>query len=265
MTARKYLLGVCATCALLFSLCVTQSAMAVAQTAYKCTNAAGGTATGPKRFSDEHCKLDATPTGQFYHEEIGAGVKVAATLTNTTTGTGTEPLKLKATVGGLLDTITAQTVTASGTIENNEAGGEMYAEFLTNKITIEGLSDARECDVLGIPPGGGAATPNKIESEPIKITTKGQAAGKVTLSAPGGKLLEFELTGAKCPPALEGLYPLLGNAESSAAEGATVPFAHNTVTNEPNPKLRYRNANLGPLVGLEGKITLAAVKPLALT
>jgi hypothetical protein len=84
---------------------------------------------------------------------------------------------------------------------------------------------------------------------------------KVEPQTTGGKLAEFELTGASCPEALKGLYPIFGSILSDASEGVTLPFRHATVTGEAAPKLRLKNAATGPLAGFAGKFTIKTGAP----
>jgi hypothetical protein len=121
----------------------------------------------------------------------------------------------------------------------------------------------RSCTFTGVNPGG-TETVGSVKTQPIKGSTAGQAKGVVKFEAQAGstaKLAEFKLGGASCPAALVGTYPVFGTVLSNVAEGATWPIAHETVTGEPAPKLRLKNATSGPVAGLAGKITPSAGAP----
>jgi hypothetical protein len=250
MTARKTIIGLCSLCAMLFSAFAAQSAMAVSQTAVKCA-AVGSGAT----FSDEHCIFAGSGSG-FKHEAFTG--KINAALTNFTT-VGREPVFLESVVGGLNTILEAKKVEGTGTVENAEAGlfSEMYAEGLAETLTFsEVLVTNRSCFIFGITPGTGAKTLSTINTQPIRGTTKGQATGKIKFEpqTAGGKFAEFELTGAFCPEALKGLYPVFGTFISQKTEGATTPIAHNPITEAKS--LRLKNAVTGPVAGLAGRVTI---------
>jgi hypothetical protein len=249
MTARKAIFGLCAVCAMLFSAFAAQSAMAVSQTAVKCA-AVGSGAT----FSDAHCKTAGTGSG-FKHEAFTG--KINATLTNVTTGEAREPGFLESVVGGLNTILEAKKVEGTGTVENAEASGEMYAEGLAETLTFSEVTVTnRACEIFGITPGTGVKTLGTIKTQPIRGTTKGQAAGiiKFEPQTAGGKFAEFELTGASCPEALKGLYPVFGTFLSQKTEGATTPVNHAAITTAKT--LRLKNATTGPVAGLAGKVTI---------
>ena len=267
MTARQAVLGLCAICAVSLSAVAAPSAMAVSQTAVECTTT--GTQTGTTKFSDEHCKVE-NAAGPRYHVAIPAATAVATEWTNLTTGSEREPAKLKATIASLETIIEAKKYRASGTIENKLSGTEMYVEGLTNAVVLEEVTVTnRACEFVGINPSG-AKTFSKIETQPVRGTTKEQLAGTIKFEPQAGsssKFGEFELSGASCPAALKGLYPVFGVIISNKTEGATDPFKHTTVTSEPAPQLRLKSAT-GPLAGIEGKITIKKTSggvPIALT
>jgi hypothetical protein len=266
MTARKAVFGLCALCAMLFSAFAAQSAMAVSQTGVTC--ASTGTPINSDRFLKEHCKeSDKNAAGTFYHVAWGK-TKTKGDLTNTTTKVGEvdekEPGFLKATIGGLSTIIEAKTVEAEGFIENlttTPETGEMYITGTTSAIKFKEVSVTnRPCEFVGINPGG-SKTAGSVETQAIMASTKGQAKGVALFepeAGPKAKFAEFELKGASCPEALKGTYPVFGTVLSGAAEGATLPLLHETVTGEPAPKLRLKNAEEGPVAGLAGKVTIKA-------
>jgi hypothetical protein len=168
-------------------------------------------------------------------------------------------------IGGLSTVIEATDVTSTSTIENlTNTDGLMYVTGKTNTIEFTGVTVTnRSCEFFGIQPGTGTKQANKVETQPLDGSTKEQALGVVKFEpqTAGGKLAEFELTGASCPEALKGLYPVFGSVLSDAAEGATLPLKHTTVTGEPAPKLRLKNATTGPIAGLAGKFTIKTGVP----
>jgi hypothetical protein len=249
MTARKAIFGLCAVCAMLFSAIAAQGAMAESQTAYKCAAVASGAT-----FSDAHCKTAASGSG-FKHEEFSGSI--AAALTNVTTGTEREAGFLESVVGGLNTILEAKKVEGTGTVANAVSGTEMYAEGLAETLTFSEVTVTnRACEIFGITPGTGVKTLGTVKTQPIRGTTKGQALGVIKFEpqTAGGKFAEFELTGASCPEALKGLYPVFGTFLSQKTEGATTPVNAAKVTEAKT--LRLKNATTGPVAGLGGKVTI---------
>jgi hypothetical protein len=259
MTARKAVFGLCAVCALLISAFAAQSAMAVTQTGITCTNT--GTPLNNDRFTKEHCKEGDKGGGEFFHAAWTAGgVEVQnteGTAANFLTGEEREVFEFEMTIGGLQVILSAKKVMSNHTLKNGLAGAEMFLEGKTNLIVFEGVTVTnRNCEVWGIPPGGGASTPEKVETQPVEGSTLGQAKGVVLFKPQvGAKFAEFEIKGVNCPQALRGLYPVFGQVFSDPAEGATLPFSFGTVTGQPEPKLRVKNAAAGPIAGVQGRIT----------
>jgi hypothetical protein len=255
MPVRRLFASLCLLCLPLFGALVVQSAGAAETTAVECTSA-GTRIRGTERFSDEHCKTKS-PTGSFFHAATPVEEKVKSELSNNTTAAGKEPGFLKATVGGLETIIEAKTISAAGTIEDGEFGPEAFAEGEAGTVKFSEVSVTnRPCTFTGVNPGG-SETVGSVESQPVRGTTKGQAAGVMKFEPQSGnKLAEFKLSGAECQEALKGTYQVFGTVLSSASEGATIPIVHNTVTEQPGTKLRLKNATTGPLAGLAGKITL---------
>jgi hypothetical protein len=251
MTTQKYFFGFCTACAMLFSAFAAQSAMAASQTAVKCV-AVGSGAT----FSDAHCKT-AKEGGEGFGHNAFTG-KISAALTNVTTGTAREPLFLESVVAGLNTIVEAKKVEGTGTIENNEASGEMYSEGLFEVTFSEVTVTNRSCEIFGITPGTGVLTPGIVKTQPIRWTTKGQAARIIRFEpqTAGGKFVEFELTGAFCPEVMKGLYPVFGTFLSQKTEGATTPVSHQPITEAKS--LRLKNAITGFSLGLAGKITFSS-------
>jgi hypothetical protein len=256
MTAHKAIFGLSVVCAMTICAVLAQGAGASGETGVTCKFVIGGA-----QFGDEHCKTSKAGGEGRMHESWGAGVTTTeGHTTNKTTETGKQPAVLKATIGGLETIIQATDVTSTSTIENlTSVDGRMYVTGKTNTIEFTGVTVTnRSCEFFGIQPGTGTKQANKVETQPLDGSTKEQAFGVVKFEpqTAGGKLAEFELTGASCPEALKGLYPIFGSVLSNAAEGATLPLEHSTVTGEPTPKLRLKNAATGPLAGLEGKFTI---------
>jgi hypothetical protein len=256
MTARKTIFGLCALCALLVSAFAAQSAMAVTQTGVTCTNT--GTPLNNDRFNAEHCKAADKGSGAFFHAAWTAE-NTEGTAANFLTGSEREVFELEFVAGGLGVTISAKKVMSNHTLKNGLAGAEMFVEGKTNVIVFEEVTVTnRNCEVFGIQPGTGIKTLEKVETRPVEGSTLGQANGVVVFKPQAGvatPFAEFELTGAMCPPALVGLYPVFGQVFSDPAEGATLPFSFATVTGQPAPKLRIKNAATGPIAGVKGRIT----------
>jgi hypothetical protein len=261
MWTRNTIVGLCALCALLVSAFAAQGAGAASQTITRCGKTVANQDPGSVRFKDAHCKesTGSTTVGEWVHESTLPKEKMEAVLTNITTGTSREPFIIAAVIGGLNTIFEAKKVEATGTVENNEAGGEMYAEGLAETISFSEVTVTnRACEIFGITPGTGVKTLGTVKTQPIRSTSKGQASGirKIEPQTAGGKFAEFELTGASCPEALKGLYPLFGTFLSQPTEGATIPFSHLPTTEAKT--LRVKNATTGPVAGVAGKLTTSS-------
>jgi hypothetical protein len=204
----------------------------VSQTITRCGETVANQDPGSVRFKDAHCKesTGSITVGEWVHESTGTTPKpeMAATLTNITTGTARAPGFFESVVGGLNTIFEAKKVEGEGLDGNSEVGGEMYAEGLSETIVFSEVTVTnRACEFLGITPGTGVKTLGTLKTQPIRGTTKGQALGiiKFEPQTAGGKFAEFELTGASCPEALKGLYPVFGTFVSQKTEGATIPIA----------------------------------------
>jgi hypothetical protein len=259
MNARTAIAGSCAACALLFAAFATQSAVAASQTAVTCATT-GTQIAGTEKFADAHCKTKNGTTGPNYH--VAFIEETEGELINETTEGGREPFFIKTTLGGVETVFEAKKVLGKGTINNGETGGEMYAEANVSRIVFEEVTANRNCEFIGVNPGG-SETVGKMETQPIRVTTKGQASGVVRLEPQAGstaKFGEYKLAGASCPEAFRGTYPFFGTVLSNASEGATIPISHSTVTGEPAPKLRIKNAATGVVMGVAGVFTMRGGK-----
>jgi hypothetical protein len=258
MTARRVIFGLCAICTTLLGAFTAQSALAVSQTAVTCATT-GTQIAETEKFADAHCKTKNGTTGPNYH--VAFAEETEGELINETTEGGRKPFFLEYIVGGLGFIFEAKKVLGKGTIKNGETGGEMFAEAKTNKLVFEEVAVTnRNCEFIGVNPGG-SETVGKMETQPLAVSTKGQSLGVVRIEPQAGstsKFAEFKLAGASCPVAFVGSYPVFGTVLSNAAEGATVPIVHNTVTSEPAPKLRLNNPTSGVVMGMTGTLTVRA-------
>jgi len=157
---------------------------------------------------------------------------------------------------------------ATGTTENSKGevdkGGIQFTE-----ITVTN----RTCTFTGVNPDG-TETVGSVETQPIHASTEGLPFGNVLFKPiTGTQFAEFKLSGASCPEALAGTYPVFGAVLAGPTEGATLSVVHNTVTTQKEtatptpakegekiPALRLKNATNGPLAGLAGKVTIRAGK-----
>ena len=250
MTGRKAIVGLCMLCALMLSAIAAQGASAAGTTAVTCEKVAPGTGT----HSDAHCKT-ASPGGEYKHVEFGTNTTTTGTLSNNLTGVEKSVGVLKATVAGLGVQLNAQTVSATGTLENKSEGSEMWAQGETSAagIVFEEVTANLGCSVTGLPGGAG-----KVETSQVKATTKGQGDSLKFEPSSGTKFAEFELSGAGCPEAVKGKYPVFGSA-TCVPNGATCVFTHTEITTAKS--LRLKNATEGPIAGISGSITIKAKDP----
>ena len=262
MNVRRTAIGLSLLCALAVSAFAAEYAGA-GQTAYVCRVPVAGDEPVGEKFSDAHCK---TPdgSGTLRHVTIGVTQPVPVTVINSTTGSETSPAILQAVVGGLNTIIEAKKVSGSGTLENHTTIpfiGTMYFTLNLSKLTFEEVSVTnRKCTFTGIPGGVG-----KVETEPITATSLEQEDSVKFGPTTGSKFAEFELSGAECPAALKGKYPLFGSFKTNSTSGATATSTQATVTGEKT--LRLKNATEGPVAGLQSTITFrnSAGEPIAFT
>ena len=149
-------------------------------------------------FTDAHCDTTAVPTetGAFKHVSIPEGVETAVEGTNAKTKNSTTEATipvLEATVGGIATKLEATTVSASGTLTNQETGGVMEAVGSGIVITYTGVTVAAPANCTVHSPGQAAGTvktatlksvpvagtPMKVKFEPVTPTefTKLEFAG----------------------------------------------------------------------------------------
>lgn len=226
------------------SAALAQSAGAAGTTAYLCKVPTGGDEVVGPKFSDSHCAVVDETNGTIRHVKIPKeSVGVDLTLEP-------EPFILGANIAGLEVEIYALGASASGTLENDESGGEMFASGSTSKVVLEEVFVFnRPCEIAGIPGGTG-----KIESAAIKVTTAGQGDGLKFEPQMGTKLAEFELFGAKCPAGLKGKYPVLGSVTTFAITGSTTRFKMLNITAAET--LRLKTAT-GPVAGFSGVFSVS--------
>ena len=255
MIGRKGILGLCMLCALMLSAIAAQSAQAVpGATFVTCEKVA----KAPNQFTDAHCKTGGE--GEFKHVEFKVNTTTTATIDNNITAAETSTGVLKATVVGLGVQLEAKKVTAHATLENKENATEMWGEGKTiptgegpKGVVYEEVTANLGCSVVGLPGGAG-----KVETKPVSATSKGGGLSITFTPTEGTQFAEFELTGAGCPEAVKGKYPVFGSATCKIV-GATCVFTHTEVTTKKS--LRLKNATEGPVAGLAGSITIKALDP----
>jgi hypothetical protein len=246
---RRAIIGLCMLSALLVNAFAAQGASAAGTTAYTC--AATGTATGTK-FSDAHCKT-SNAAGEFRHVAIANGTTTELTASNETTGGAKAMTFLKATLAGAAFTLTATTMTGTGSMENVE-DGEMVAKG-EGTATFTGVTASGGCKVFTDDPITGTGEEGVIHTEPLKATTKGQGDAVKFEPKTGTVLARFEL--ANCTNfGINGTYTVTGSVRSSSIEGATVNFTHVDTTTQNTLKL---NGTIK--AGLEGTATLKSKAP----
>ena len=248
MNGRRITTGLCLLCALMISAIVAQGATAAGTTGFTCEKVAEGTG----KIFDTHCK--SVGSGSYEHVAITPNTTTQLALANVTTGEERSVAKLKAAVAGFGVVIEAKKVSGvEGTMENKEEKvgevTEMWAEAEIKKLIFEEVTANLGCTTTGLPGGAG-----KIETVPLKITTKGQSDALKLEPKEGTKLAEFELSGAGCPEAVKGKYPVHGSVKG-VPSGATTVFTHTEITAAKT--LRLKNATEGPLTGFEGTFTIS--------
>jgi hypothetical protein len=243
MTNLKTMIGICAISALAICAFAAQSASAKGQTAYLCSASAT-----PKQFKDAHCKekTEVVAEQKFGHTAIPLNTPTPITLTNITTGTETSIARVKSVQSGITLELSATEVHGTGTLENKEEEGEMFAHG-TGTITFKGVE-------VTLPAGKGCKVPGKtVTTKELTGTTKGLTNQLEFRPGPKaeGKFAEFTVEG--CEKAeLNHVYTATGSVIGNTA-GATTTFTHAAVTTQGTFKL------FGQKAGLDGTITLKDV------
>jgi hypothetical protein len=230
------MLGICALAA--FAICAFGAQGASAQTAFRCSATTSGAG-----FSDAHCKTAVGSGAAFKHIEITPNTPTAITLTNITTGTERSVARVKSVQSGITLELSATEVEGTGTLQNKEEGGVMFAHG-TGTITFKGVE-------VTLPAGKGCKVPGKtVTTKELTGTTKGLTNQLKFEPGPsaGGIFAEFTIEG--CEKAeLNHIYTATGSVIGNTA-GTTTNFTHAAVTTQGTFKL------FGQKAGLEGSITL---------
>jgi hypothetical protein len=273
MTARRAIIGLCMISALIGSALAASGASALepkGTTAFTC--APGGPGPG---FSKEHCKPeDAVSTGaNFKHVAIAQGTTTEITGSNSLTGTETEVVKLKETIGGITTEISATGVHVEGTFENllDQETGEHYAHA-EGTLTLTGVQ-------LTKPAGKGCkvwtdntATKEKgeegvVHTVPLTGTTTGQGHSVTITPKEGAVFATFIVECTTKVPAIEGTWTIEGKV-TGVPNGATINFKHAEVTEKETLFAKGIKAGIeGTLTfkGRDPKISGDTTKPLSVT
>lgn len=236
---RRAIFGLCMLCAFAISAVAAQGAFAAGQTAFTC-----GAGLGEKDFKDAHCKEHVTAgTGSFGHQAIPVGTVTKITGSNILTGTERATTKLKSVQAGVELELQSSELEGSGTMENVEEGGEMFARgegtILYKKV------------VVTEPEGQGCVVKTgEVKTNSLKASTKGltnelkftPAAGETAAFA------EFTIEGCSIK-ALNHLYTAKGSVKGQTV-GATTNFTHANTTAQKTLTLS------GQLAGIEGTLTI---------
>jgi hypothetical protein len=243
-------------CALLVSAFAAQGASAITgTTAHTCTKTGTGT-EGQPTFNTDHC-VPGSPSGEFKH------VAIAQDKTTKLTGDDAGGVtKLKATVGGIPITLTAQNLDflEGAWMENKlDASGEHYvhSEFKLTYTEVTGTGAGKECFIYedegaGKTPGAKGA----IATEQLTATTTGQGDSLKITPAVGTIFARFWITDANHSTTncvTGGTYEVSGSV-TGKPNGATVNFTHTEVTTANT--LFLGKGGTGFKAGLEGSVTL---------
>jgi hypothetical protein len=237
MTNRRAIVGLCMLCAFAFSAVAAQSAFAVGQTAVTC-----GKNLGSKDYTDAHCKTKGAG-GEFGHETFVG--KTNITGDNILTGTERQTTKLKSVQAGVTLELQSKVLEGSGTMENKEEGGEMFAHG-TGVITYK--------EVTVTAPAGkgcvakGAVEVGTIETEKLTASTKGLTNQLKFTPETGEVFAKFTVEGCSIA-ALNHVYEAKGSVIGNT-EGATTKFTHAGTTEPKTLSLSGQNA------GIDGSLTI---------
>jgi hypothetical protein len=206
-----------------------------------------------KDFKSEHC-VPGESGSAFGHTAVAENTATPFTASNEKTDAetkGSTLWKLKTTVAGSATETVATGIHLTGTLENaKEASGEHKIVGKGIVLKFTGVTEnLLGCVVTGIP--GGVGT---IESTKLTATTAGQGDAIRLAPESGNLITEYSLTnggGGGCPWG-EFISKLVGSIVCKP-NGATINCSHSEITAAKS--LRCGSVT-GPLVGLEGKMTV---------
>jgi hypothetical protein len=233
----KMILGLCFAVAMLVSAIAAQGASA--QTAVAC---APNTETGKEQFSDNHCTTAATGNGGFKH----------VTFTGSTAITGSGGVtKLKSVSSGVELELQSTEVTGSGTMENKEEAGVMFAHG-TGKLRYFNVTVTKPAG-LGCEVKSDDATPvvGQVVTKELTATTKNltnELSFVPVAVAPNNIFASFTVFNCSTTP-LNHLYSAKGSVKGQTS-GATTKFTHANTTAQGTLTLQ------GQLAGIEGELTI---------
>lgn len=252
MNGRRAIGGLCMLCALLVSAIAAQGASAAGTTAHTCAK------TVPPSlgvFTEDHCRTQVQPA-----QNLWAHVSIPNNTTTTLRGSAAGQTKLKATIGGIATELVANTLSGTGSMENKEAGGEMFASG-TGTITYTEVAVAspagKGCKV-STDNGGVAGEEGLVHTNTLKATTQGQGEFLKFEPNEGEVFATFIISGCTGSAALEALnktYTVTGSVKG-VPTGATTKFTHAETTTQGNLKL-----NGSIKAGIEGDLELEGEDP----
>jgi hypothetical protein len=233
MTNRRAIVGLCMLCAFAFSAVAAQSAFAVGQTAVTC-----GKNLGSKDYTDAHCKTKGAG-GEFGHETFVG--KTNITGDNILTGTERQTTKLKSVQAGVTLELQSKVLEGSGTMENKEEAGEMFAHG-TGVITYKEVT-------VTAPAGKGCVIKGgQIQTNKLTTTNKGLLNQLSLTPTTGDTIAELTIEGCSIA-ALNHVYTTKGSVKGTI-EGATTRFTHANTTEERTLSFSGQNA------GIDGRLTI---------
>jgi hypothetical protein len=237
-------------CALLVSGVSAQGASAVTgTTAFTCVKVEKGTGA----FNESHCK-EASGNKEYKH------VAIAENTTTSLRGNAFGAMKLKATVGGVPITTTANSVELTGWMENkvDPGTGEHYIHgegaLIFKEVTVTGAG--KECFVYE-DNGGEVGTKGVVGTNMLTATSKGQGDALKLTPAVGVAFRTSWITDAaksKANCVAGGTYTLSGSV-TGVPTGATITLSHTETTTQNTLSLG------GFKAGMEGTGSLEAEDP----
>ena len=234
--------ALCASSVLAVAAIAAQGASA--QTAFECASTASGAT-----FNDAHCKETKAGGAGFQHVSIAENKPFSTSVTNTTTGTATSPLKLKTVISSTTLELEAAMVSGSFSLENKSAGMEMWTEG-KGKLTLEKVIVSQPA-ANGCTVSGSGGTEGLLPSTEAFLTNRGRTNEWELTEVPGAKndtLFEYRVENCKIA-ALNGGYLATGNIRVKT-HGTTLDFVHEEGTNQKTLKVNKQNA------GFSGELTL---------
>jgi hypothetical protein len=266
MNGRRAIVGLCMLCVLLVSAFTGQSAGAAGTTAFTCVKGGGVNPT----YNTAHCR-PTDGAGEWSHKSIANGTTTELTGNNKDHVGTIIPWTLVSTSFGATVETKMEFVTGSGSMTNNEEGGEMIASG-SGTLTFSSVSVVKplNCKVQTDGPLKEKGEDGVIHTEPLKLTTKGQGDRLKFEPVTAPTFARFWISTNLPPPAIScpldnNTFTVTGTA-TSVPNGATANFTEVDTTTQNTLKFNGAKAGFSGSLTIEGRANSSdTYKPLSVT